>query len=325
MKTLAFALAFIVASITGAAAQSSATYGAECAHDVAPVPAFSCADGIVVPITVNGVTPETYAPGQSCDRPSLLPPRPGQRTDGQCVPYSRALVLRDDDVAQISAFCRRTLIRAADSPLYDEIDIIAHSVRNGRTCWFQASLPGEPAPDRGVKGSNVPSPTDVAGQPPGAEPTSFWNDPQATAALSCVSCHDSGPYMYSPYIAQVHAVPADPFGLYRNDVGEAFKSWPIPHGITTEGNTCTGCHRIGNMNSCHVAMFQSIGQARIRELDDWGHQFPQSHWMPPGDLKSEAQWNQAYANSVAQLAVCCEKPSLPQCRIVNYSDAPLPH
>ena len=337
MKTFLFALVIVVTSTTFAVAQNATTYGGECAREVTPVSTFNCSDGVEVPVTVDGVSPETYTPGQSCDRPSLLPPFPGQKTDGQCVPYSRALILRDDDVAQISVFCRRTIIRPVDSDLYDEIDVIAHNVRNGRTCWFQASLPGEPAPDRGVNGRNVPSPTDAAALSADSAPASFWNEPRSTAALNCVSCHDSGPYMYSPFIAQVHAVPADPFGLYSNDVGEAFKAWPIPHGITTDGNTCTGCHRIGNLNSCHVTMFQAIGEEPIAELDSWGRRFPQSHWMPPGDLRSEAQWNQAYVESVAQLAVCCHEPSLPQCHRVNYdaaygalvgrpdSESPAPH
>jgi hypothetical protein len=337
MKTFLFALVTVVASTTFAVAQNATTYGGECAREVTPVSTFNCSDGVEVPVTVDGVSPQTYTPGQSCDRPSLLPPFPGQKTDGQCIPYSRALILRDDDVAQISVFCRRTIIRPADSDLYDEIDVIAHSVRNGRTCWFQASLPGEPAPDRGVNGRDVPSPTDVAALSVDPAPVSFWNEPRKTAALNCVSCHDSGPYMYSPFIAQVHAVPADPFGLYSNDVGEVFKAWPRPHGITTDGNTCTGCHRIGNMNSCHVTMFLAIGEEPIAELDSWGRRFPQSHWMPPGDLRSEAQWNQAYVESVAQLAVCCHEPSLPQCRRVDYdaaysslvgrpdSESPAPH
>jgi hypothetical protein len=124
--------------------------------------------------------------------------------------------------------------------------------------------------------------------------------------------------MYSPFIAQAKAVPADPFGLYTNDVGAAFRAWPKPFGITTSGNTCTGCHRMGNMNSCNVAMYQSFGAAPVEGLDDWGQMYPQSHWMPPGGLKSQAQWNQAYSDSIASLSACCHNPALPGCAIVRY-------
>jgi hypothetical protein len=99
MKTFLFALVIVVASTTFAVAQNATTYGGECAREVTQVSKFNCSDGVEVPVTVDGVSPETYTPGQSCDRPSLLPPFPGQKTDGQCVPYSRALILRDDDVA----------------------------------------------------------------------------------------------------------------------------------------------------------------------------------------------------------------------------------
>lgn len=314
--------AFIAAlTAANAAAQSVREYGRECARDVTPVPAFNCADGVAVPITVNGKTPETYTPGMSCDRPAMLPSDAGQKTDGQCVPNSRALVLRDDDTAQISAFCRQKMIRPADSPLYDEIDVIAHNVRNGRTCWFQATLPGPLKADKGVDGRRVPSPTAATSGQGFPLPTRFWNRPAATARLQCVNCHDSGPYMYSPFIGQVkNAVPSDPLGLYNNDVGAAFRQWPKPFGITTHGNTCTTCHRMGNMNSCHLAMYQSFGAKPTEGLDEWGKQFPQSHWMPPGDLHSLAQWNQAYAESIAQLAACCQDPTRPECQIVRYDN-----
>jgi len=318
MRALLLAGAGIAAAFC-VQAQSLRDYGRECARQVVEVPSFSCADGVPVPITVNGKVPDRYTPGMLCDRPSMLPPDAGQTTDGQCVPNSRALLLRDDDVAQISAFCRQKMIRPADSPLYDEIDVIAHNVRNGRTCWFQATLPGPLKADKGVDGRRVPSPT--ATKPPRAypQPSRFWNPPRATAKLKCVNCHDSGPYMYSPFIAQVkQVIPSDPFGPYRNDVGAAFRAWPKPFGITTDGNTCTSCHRMGNMNSCHIAMYQSFGAMPVDGLDEWGHQFPQSHWMPPGNLHSLAQWNQAYGESIAKLAACCRNPKLPQCQIVHY-------
>src|SRR5690242_11004926 len=105
--------AVLVPSTFDARAQDVLQYGRECQAAVADIPAFSCGAGTPIPITVDGQTPAAYTPGMRCDRPSLLPPEPGQVTDGQCVPYSRAVVLRDDNVAQISAFCRRKIIRAA--------------------------------------------------------------------------------------------------------------------------------------------------------------------------------------------------------------------
>ena len=317
MKTFVLVLAFLLAA-PAARAQTVMEYGAACASEAVAVPAFRCEDGTPVPITVNGSVPTEYTPGMSCDRPALLPPDPGQKTDGQCVPYSRALVLRDDSLGQVSAFCRQKKIRSATSPLYDEIDVIAHNARNGNTCWFQATVPGPLATDKGVDGRKVPSPTSVSSGPGFPDPAKFWNAPAQTAKLTCVSCHDSGPFMYSPFIAQARAVPSDPFGPYNNDVGAVFKAWPKAFGVSTDGNTCTGCHRMGNMESCHTTMYQSFGAKPVIGLDAWGHTYPQSHWMPPGDLKSEAQWHQAYDDSIARIGACCENPGAAGCKIVRY-------
>jgi len=114
-------------------------YARECARKIAPVPSFDCTKGTEIPITVNQQPPHSYQPHMNCDRPSLL--NMGT-TDGNCVPYSRVVVLRDDDVAQIVALCREKKIRDAKTVLYDEIDITSHNVRTGSTCWFQAEILG---------------------------------------------------------------------------------------------------------------------------------------------------------------------------------------
>lgn len=300
------------------AAQSIEQYGRECARLVAPLKAFSCQAGVVVPITVNGKTPAKYEPQMLCDKPALLPADPAEKSDGQCVPNSRALVLQDDSSAQISAFCRQKMIRPEGTHLYDEVDVIAHSLKSGRTCWFQAQAASPLKADRGIDGRYVPPPTQL--KPEGNYPSArkFWHSPAKTAQGMCVRCHDSGPFMYSPFIAQTNAVPGNPFGLYRNDVGAAFKQWPKPFGISTRGNTCTACHRMGNMNSCNVAMRESTGQLVSAGTDEWGQKFPQSHWMSPGDLHSKPQWDEAFSRSVAQLAACCKDPKGPGCLAKGY-------
>lgn len=310
----------LLAATGGLQAQSLVEYGRACAIQVAPIPPFDCAAGVLVPITVDGGrTPERYTSGMSCDRPSLLRPEGDEKTDGQCVPNSRALVLRDDDRAQISAFCRQKIIRPAGTHLYDEIDIVAHNVRTGSTCWFQASAPLPLRADRGVDGRRVPPPHLARPLPGYPAAQHFWNAPKQVADALCVRCHDSGPFMYSPFIAQTGALPGDPFGPYKNDVGEAFRRWPQPFGISTRANTCTTCHRIGNMNSCQVALYEATGALRSPGLDEWGTKFPQSHWMPPGALHSHAQWNTAYAGSVKQLAACCQNPQAPGCLVERYA------
>lgn len=323
--------------LTNAHAENIYQYGAKCAAQVTSIPTFNCMAGEVIPITVNGATPSTYTPNMTCDKPSLLPATE-QGSQGQCLPGTRALVLRDDPVAQISAICRKKVVRNIASPLFDEINIVAHNLTNGKTCWFTAKAASPLQPGVGIDGTYVPSPT----QPQGIQqkavhapsvvlwkqnkklqrtipPDQFWLTPAQVSAETCVTCHDSGPYMYSPYMAQTTQLPSNPFGNYQpKAVGDDFQWWPIAFGITTRGNTCTSCHRMGNMQSCNVTLLQSTGQLAQAGSNAWAQQFPQSNWMSPGNLHSQAQWNQVFQKSLADLSACCANPNASGCEIVRY-------
>lgn len=306
-------------------------YGRQCAEQVTEIPAFSCMAGQEIPITVDGKpVPADTAPPR-CDRPSLLHQ---PNAVSPCVPGSRALVLRDDTTAQISAICRKQVPRPAGSPWFDEINVVSHSLKNGKTCWFTAKVTPPPpsTPASGIDGRWVPSPSTLKRQAAGASPEGIkappadtvWQTPAqvATSLPACIHCHDSGPFMYSPYIAQTQQLPGDPFGYYEpKAIGEDFKrAWATlrAFGITTRGNTCTACHRMGNMNSCQVAMQQSTGQLPQEGGDGWSKQFPQSHWMSPGNLHSQAQWDEQFAESLKKLAACCADPKGAGCRVVEY-------
>jgi hypothetical protein len=309
-------------------------YGRQCAAQVSEIPAFNCMAGEEVPITVDGKpVPPQPAPAR-CDKPSLLPQHDAG-SQGQCVPGSRALVLRDDKTAQVSAICRKQVARPAGSWLFDEINVISHNLKDGKTCWFTAKAKAPLTAGAGIDGRWVPSPSTLTRKPPAgpegvhALPADkVWLTPAQVAGTqpACINCHDSGPFMYSPYIAQTTQLPGDPFGPYQpKAIGEDFKkAWAKLHafGITTRGNTCTACHRMGNMNSCRVAMDQSTGRAPQEGGDEWSRKFPQSHWMSPGNLHSQAQWNEQFADSLKKLAACCEDPKGPGCQVVEYGPKP---
>lgn len=324
MRTL-----FLLTLLAGSAqAETLFEYGRQCAEQVTEIPAFSCMAGQEIPITVDGKPVPPDSVPADCDRPSLLP-QPDAAS--QCMPGSRALVLRDDKVAQISAICRKQVASPTPRPAYafDEINVISHSLKNGKTCWFTAKAK---AKDQPIDGRRVPSPSTLTRQAEVAGPDGVkappadqvWLPPAKVAwsQPACVNCHDSGPFMYSPYIAQTTRLPGDPFGYYQpKAIGEDFKrAWASLHafGITTRGNTCTACHRMGNMNSCKVAMQQSTGNAPQPGGDDWSKRFPQSHWMSPGNLHSRAQWDEQFSDSLKKLAACCADPKGAGCRIVEY-------
>jgi hypothetical protein len=330
--------AVILTATSGANAQDDTytlhQYATDCADLIAEAPVFNCQDLDLIPHTVNGKTPDTYTPHMQCDRPAYLPYP--SNTDGQCTPYSRIKVHRDDDI-QMVLLCRRMYIRPVDDPHFDSIEIIMHNVKTGSTCFFiSKNFGGDP---KGEDGSRVPPPTEL--EPPQGEISAedLWATPEQVAGDGCIYCHDSDPWMRTPWVSQTGQLPADPHGFHSVDVGGPFKKWPKPYSISTRGNTCTGCHRIGSLNTCGsvdiptfgdqpAKMLQSVGRAphggfearpgTIHEsppdpFDEWASTYPNSVWMPPGNELPYTEWDRIYEKDVKDLQRCCENPELPGC------------
>ncbi len=304
-------------------------YGKDCAELIAEAPPFNCLDFEIIPITVNGKTPKTYTRHMKCDKPAYLPYP--EKTDGQCTPWSRVQAVRDDDV-QIIQYCRRMYIRPQDDPHFDSLEMIMHNVVTGSTCFFISKNFGEDP--NGELGLRVPPPHEET--PPKGFPSAreIWATPQKIADEGCIYCHDSDPWMHTPWIMQTLEVPADPWGFHSVDVGGPFAAWPKPMAVATRGNSCNGCHRIGNLNTCTAQdvptfgmqpakMLQSIGMAAhgrfaAKSLDDsndvvtpWGD--TPHGWMGERlpDVDTE-QWEAFYAD-VEALETCCKEPSTPGC------------
>lgn len=294
----------LVSAIAGPAraAGDLALYAAECTAEITEIPAFDCATGVVIPVTVDGQPPAHYAPQMTCDHPGLLPN--GQQSDGQCVPWSRVLDLSRDGM-QISAMCRQEKIRTVDSRLFDEVVVTAHNPLTGATCWFQA----KPADGTPVRGDAVPAPA-----APGAE--TFWLPPQTVAQGGCTTCHDNDPFMYSPFIAQVwDAVPVNPFGPYRQ-VGASFGFGPETMEVMApRDSTCTGCHRIGRHKTCGMLTDIAVGAIIPEGANAQASRFPGSHSMPPGHDLTARAWGVIHDGSVAAIRDCCADPDAPACSL----------
>jgi len=299
MIRLAIALSLFALPLS---AQTYGEYALACSADVGDVPAFSCGDGVVIPVTVDGQTPTSYSPGMTCDRPALLPN--GDDSDGQCVPGSRILNLTEG-AKQVSVMCRQKHIRAADSLDFDEIDVIAHNSDTGATCWFQASaLSGQ-----SIDGTTVPSPTDPAS-------SHFFNAPQDVVNDGCGTCHDNDAFMYSPFVGQVWGhVPQNPFGPYYHvdlpDLG--FNDWPLTQ-ILPRDSTCTSCHRIGVQETCGQLMDWATGREIPPGANALGASYPLSHSMPPYHGQTEATWGVINSPSVAAISSCCFDPTQAMCQ-----------
>jgi hypothetical protein len=312
-------------------------YGTDCANLIAEAPTFNCLDLDMVPVTVDGKVPEKYTRNMHCDRPALLP-YPA-RSDGQCAPYSRMKTYRNDDV-QMILLCRRMYIRPVGDPHFDSIEIIMHNVKSGSTCFFISKNFGE-NPD-GDDGHRVPPPDELT--PPAGQTAAkdLWAEPKEVANHGCIYCHDSDPWMRSPWASQTGKLPADPWGFHSVDVGGPFAKWPKPMSIDTRGNTCTGCHRIGSLNTCRMMelpgfgeqpskMLQSVGQAPYGTFharpgttdeappavySEWASTYPHTAWMPPGNTLPFLEWKRLYQSDIEALQRCCDNHDAPGC-IVN--------
>ena len=307
----AFAI-WVFAEETQIATEMHATYVLQCTEEVSQIADFSCGDGVVIPVTVNGaeITPATFAPQMTCDRPALL--SNGSGSDGQCVPGSRILDLSTQDM-QISAMCRQKRNRDAASLMFDEIDVIAHNPATGATCWFQASATG---PDAPLDGTQVSSPTTLDGP-------HIWKNPVDVAGENCGDCHDNDPFMYSPFLGQVwDAVPTNPLGAYYHVGAElGFDAWPTTV-FDMRDNTCVGCHRIGKDHTCDSLTQWMTGTPPVG-ADPAAQDFPLSHAMPPEHGQTFAAWSTFHDKSVAQIQSCCAKPEQAMCNATQIPRYPL--
>jgi len=312
MRMLLVSLSWLCAC-AASAGQSLTDYANMCARDIGPIPAFDCTQGELVPITVHGQEPLAYTQGMSCDRPALLP-YDQKGNFGQCTPYSRIHNLSQGHI-KISAFCRREFLRPAESPLYDEVDIVMHNLKSGATCWLHAQ--NKPGQKPGFDASRVPPANELLPPPGKVAAKDFWWQPAATASKNCGACHDADPFMYSPWLGQKWAqVPQDPLGKYFH-LGKDFtgKGWQSA-ALSTRDNTCVGCHRIGNQESCKTFIEYASGRKVPAGGNDWANSYPLNHWMPVQNAQSQAFWQQVHGDSVDQLLECCRHPQKPGCSLM---------
>jgi hypothetical protein len=296
------------APVRSATPENVLSYGAQCAALITSIQPFDCRDGEIIPITRNG-KPVTDQSPPDCDRPTQLLAPEVKWPEGRCVPFSRVLLLADGPT-QVTALCRRKRFRSESDPRFEEVDVVAHSVRTGATCWFAAHRDD----DEPFEASRVPPPDEVTPPVGKVAAASFWNGPVKVAHEDCAGCHDNSPYMFSPFMGQVwHKVPTDPFGRYEN-IGAAFtRSGPM-ESVDPPDNTCTGCHRIGTTSSCKIDFLTKIGAIPPHISAD-GANGPAQYWMPLIHGLSQEAWQKLNSSSIAALQRCCADPKRHECYV----------
>ena len=193
-----------------------------CAQYLGPIPAMSCSDAEIMPITVDGV--EVSSTPSSCDRPSALTGtcETGERIAARYTGTHHDGTPRPEVV--FVNFCRD-----------GGMGVIGHNAETGATCFFHINMQHD----------------NTALHPGSADPDydDYWQSAAVVAADNCQGCHQADPWLHSPWIDQLKD-PSDPtqplvpvtasVDSPYTVVGEGFAQ---PHHEGAPDNSCTSCHR----------------------------------------------------------------------------------
>ena len=287
------------------------------------VPEFDCDKGTEVPEThLSGAG----YPNQFCDRPNVL--------NHACDPGSRFQVVKQTNDAIVVGHCRK---KGGTDHQYGDIAVIQYNQTNGATCFYQAL---------GDLNNRVTAP--VNGNGAGQFP---WMEPASTANIHCVRCHDNGPLVRSPYLAQLNAEPKNrlpgtnsgsgPWDrrfswnktLPYKFVGQDFQSWKVYSvSVSGTGGLCTSCHRMG-ISSLGTNFLSGDGTAQAfgpeataaSQHQKNPHSADSPIWMTPGQVtydannETEAHAMQACAKAIVAKQNDPSQPSPPAgCSFVQY-------
>jgi hypothetical protein len=280
------------------------SYSSKCDQATVFLPnvAVDCDSLTEIPTGPLLIDPNTN--GEICDQPNVL--------RGDCDPFSRfGVIARDFNSNSIAVMlCRKRKDaannhRPKDSGTYGDIEIIQYNATTGATCFYQAleKRQGEFSTDTDGK----PDLPHLVTPPRQGGAGDFpWMSPQVVNGDDdrCVRCHDNGPFIRSPWIAQLRTemdnfVPGtkdDAFlGTRKNFnqtnpykfVGNDFQTWKAYE--IEAGNTCTNCHRMGlseknNTKELGLGTSLQLGKDATASTQSsrTAFSFPNNPiWMPP--------------------------------------------
>jgi hypothetical protein len=309
-------LLLIAGSFQPSNAEDLKSYAKRCDDAIGPtVTGFNCELGTQVP-TTHYVTTAPYG-STNCDEPNRL--------NEACDPGSKFTVLVNTADAYVVAHCRKKGFNLNE---FGDIAVIQHNKKTGATCFYQSDVV---EPGIGVRlDGHVKAPSE-------GEAAWRWKSPSAAAGVNCVKCHDNGPLIRSPYLAQIKsgkdALPGAGDTTFNSVtqpyffIGENFASWKV-YRVEVAGNYCISCHRLGvsNLSSGVAGTALDFG-IRATSAQEAHKNVPYSKesqiWMPPEGVYFDAN----YAQLAQQIHDCGARasenpmPNAPDCRIVEYTRA----
>ncbi|MEZ4319420.1 MAG: hypothetical protein R3F61_18035 [Myxococcota bacterium] len=284
-----------------------ATYLQACERELGPLPAFSCADAVEVPITVTDASGtrvvtalDQLEDGFRCDRSSI----------GGCAPYTRIGATTNARGSNLVFGCRNY---GAD-PAFDQINAIFTSPTTGATCFFSTRHRDEVYGD----GANLPRPGSDADLAFSELP--FWYTLDDLRQSACVECHDNDAILHNPWVRQVDVLPVGgPLAPYWRvaegvlaDGGSPFWATPSRDLIHPATAPCRQCHRLSERHSCVLAKEATGREPRGLTTEWFRTSYPENRWMSTFDhdellaaWPTEAAWEAAWGEAADAIDACC--------------------
>ena len=224
------------------------SFAEHCEPHLGVMPEIDCSEGVLVPLTVDGE--EVWRPRDdfNCDHHSMQ--------FGQCMPGATVVRKTGQDADGNAlehvvwlGFCRPEPTDEFDGPgsliseVVPNIDIIGYNAENGATCMLATDSGGVPVE------VSEDTPWSSEGVMPGSTDPRFDELVDLEKAEECAECHQSNPFIHSPWIdgARMPDNPEEP--VVPLVLGPDTPYWLIgadhselltPH---IEGNGCVSCHR----------------------------------------------------------------------------------
>ncbi len=284
------------------------------------VPDFDVDSHLGTTVPTDHLTPaNAIYPNGTCDRPNVL--------NEVCDHGSRFRVLVNTEQAYVVAHARKMGLSQGQ---YGDVAIIQHNKVNGATCFYQGALEEFNLSHNG----NVKAPSKGVGNPV------FWMTPSqiSNSKFPCASCHDNGPIIRSPYLAQIigaNQLPGSGDVTFNSDgqpysfVGADFASWKA-YKVEVPDNQCNGCHRMGVNNLSNTGIVPNHGTAvdlgikatAVSQKSKHPHSTTSPIWMLPG----QDTFQQATADAAFAIKQCADQfrlgaplPNSASCKITQFT------
>ena len=292
---------------------------------------YNCLDSTPIPMTVTLADGTVLMPEEevdACDNPQFIysscePNAVTGRTNGP-----RVASRENEQGTHWVLLCRKAKTEEGE---YNDIAMIGHNPYTGKTCYFQNALYSQ------TDGLHIPHPgdkVDSTASPQQSE--SLWRGIQGGygSGIECVECHDSDPFIHTPWIDGALDSKGDPI-IPKMGIDDGFtegfneapyslvdlagQGWTMPKVLTSpEARACTKCHRIGDGRWAKSWMRRMEGDDTFWNnlVTDEYLKFAHLYWMPPEmeGINEETWADSEYGKAFTFIQDCASNPSNEACK-----------